>query len=81
MAENDRPAFSETDKALVRILQEDLPLTSEPYARIARSLGMTEKQVLQRVGNWCEQGVIRRFGASVRHRQVGYKATGKRSIK
>ena len=74
MAEDDRPAFSETDKALVRILQEDLPLTSEPYARIARSLGMTEKQVLQRVGSWCEQGVIRRFGASVRHRQVGYKA-------
>ncbi|MFC1614724.1 AsnC family transcriptional regulator [Gemmatimonadota bacterium] len=73
MAENQDTSFSETDKALVRILQEELPLTSEPYAEIAGRLGLEEKEVIERVGRWCEQGVIRRFGASVRHRRMGYK--------
>ena len=74
MAENGDFIFSETDKALIRILQEDLPLVPEPYAEIAGRLGMTEEEVLARVRRWRTQGVIRRFGASVRHRQMGYKA-------
>ncbi|MBN2288829.1 MAG: AsnC family transcriptional regulator [Candidatus Glassbacteria bacterium] len=67
-------SLSETDRALIRILQEDLPLAAEPYAEIAGRLGLTEEEVLERVRRWCDQGVIRRFGASVRHRRVGYKA-------
>jgi len=74
LAEKSGTFFSEADKALIRILQEDLPLVAEPYAEIAVRLGMSEEEVLERVERWCEQGVIRRFGASVRHRQVGYKA-------
>ena len=74
MAENGGLIFSETDRALISILQEDLPLVPEPYAEIAGRLGMTEEEVLARVRRWRTQGVIRRFGASVRHRQMGYKA-------
>jgi DNA-binding Lrp family transcriptional regulator len=74
LAENGGLIFSETDRALIRILQEDLPLVPEPYAEIAGRLGMTEEEVLARVRRWRTQGVIRRFGASVRHRKMGYKA-------
>ena len=73
MAGNPDTFFSETDKALIRILQEELPLTSEPYAEIAEKLGLEEKEVIESIRRWCEEGIIRRFGASVRHRRMGYK--------
>jgi len=63
-----------TDKKLICILQEDLPLCSEPYREIAERLGMEHTEVIEKVGRWVEKGVIRRFGATLYHQVVGYKA-------
>jgi len=66
--------LSLTDKKLIRILQEDLPLCSEPYGEIAESLGIEHAEVIEKIGRWVEQGVVRRFGATLYHQRVGYKA-------
>lgn len=66
--------LSGKDKALIRVLQEDLPICPEPYHEIARRLGMNPDEVISKVRVWTESGVIRRFGASVRHRSMGYKS-------
>lgn len=66
--------FSEKEKELIKILQEDLPLCPEPYRQIADSLGLSEEEVLETIRRWKEEGVIRRFGATVRHHEVGYQA-------
>ena len=66
--------LSVTDKKLIRILQEELPLCPEPYREIARRVGLEQAEVIERVGRWVEQGVIRRFGATLYHQRVGYRA-------
>jgi DNA-binding Lrp family transcriptional regulator len=66
--------FSEKEKELIKTLQQDLPLCPEPYRQIADCLGLKEEEVLETIGRWKDEGVIRRFGATVRHHEVGYQA-------
>ncbi|MHB1390596.1 MAG: siroheme decarboxylase subunit beta [Thermoleophilia bacterium] len=66
--------FTEQERALVRYLQEDIPLSPRPFAEIGQAVGMTEDEVLERVRQWTEDGTIRRFGAMVRHQRLGYRA-------
>ncbi|MFC1544681.1 Lrp/AsnC family transcriptional regulator [Gemmatimonadota bacterium] len=68
------PVLSEKDKKLIRLLQESLPLVARPYSRIAEEVGISERDVLEKVSGWVETGIIRRFGATVRHQRMGYSA-------
>lgn len=67
-------AFSEQEQQLVRLLQDDIPITPAPFAEIGAAVGMTEDEVVSRVKEWLADGTIRRFGAMVRHQRLGYKA-------
>jgi len=62
------------DSALLAAIEDGLPLESRPYTRIAERLGATEEDVLGRLASLQQQGVIRRFGVIVRHRELGYTA-------
>lgn len=68
--------LTELDKKLIRVLQEDLPVTSRPYAAIAEQVGLSEEEVVERVKKYLEEGYIRRFGVALRHREVGFTANG-----
>jgi DNA-binding Lrp family transcriptional regulator len=59
---------------LLAALQEGLPLVSRPYAELGRRAGLSEAEVIERIGRWTEAGVIKRFGVIVRHRTLGYRA-------
>jgi len=39
-------------------------------------VGMEQEEVLQQIRQWKEDGTIRRFGASVRHQQIGFTTNG-----
>lgn len=69
-------AFEDWELRLLRVLEGPLPLVSRPFAEIAEKSGVTEEQVLQRTKAWVADGTIRRFGARVNHRSVGYAANG-----
>ena len=56
------------------MLQDDIPLSPRPFAVIGEALGMTEEEVLAKVNEWLRNGMIRRFGAMVRHQKLGYIA-------
>ncbi len=74
-----RPApaeLSEKDRAIIRRLQEGLPLTERPFAQIADELDIPEDVLLQIVNAWVDERIIRRFGAVVNHRKLGYSANG-----
>lgn len=62
------------ERELVSILQEGLPLISEPYRRIAEHLGLAEAELLEIIGRWLETGIIKRFGLVLRHHELGYTA-------
>lgn len=66
--------FSRQEQELVRLLQDDIPITFSPFAGIGAAVGMSEDEVLARVREWLDDGTIRRFGAMVRHQRLGYKA-------
>jgi DNA-binding Lrp family transcriptional regulator len=68
------PVLSDKDKKLIRLLQESLPLIENPYAALADQVGMSEAEVLEKVRGWVDAGIIRRFGATVRHQRMGYSA-------
>lgn len=53
-------------------MQADLPDSLTPYADIAREVGTSEEAVLELLRSLKEEGVIRRFGASIKHQRTGW---------
>ncbi|MTV47483.1 AsnC family transcriptional regulator [Heliobacillus mobilis] len=68
--------LTEVDKKLIRLLQDDLPVTSRPFAALAEQVGLTEEEVIARTKEYQEKGYMRRFGVALRHREVGFTANG-----
>ena len=67
-----RVQTDEKDRAILKMLQDDLPVTERPYAEIADALAITQEDVLTRILRMKEEGLIRRVGAILRHNRAGY---------
>jgi siroheme decarboxylase len=65
---------SESDKIMIRVLQQDLPLIGEPFSQWARLAGVTEAELLAAACDFLDRGVMRRFAAVLHHRQAGFAA-------
>lgn len=70
--ENGSIPLSNPDKKMIRLLQEDLSVTKEPFAQMAEKAGCSEGAILQKADEFLERGVMRRFAAILRHKQAGY---------
>jgi DNA-binding Lrp family transcriptional regulator len=68
--------LDETDLAIMRATQAGLPLTPQPYQRIAEQLGLTAEVVMKRMVAMQKQGIIRRIGAIPNHYKLGYRFNG-----
>ncbi len=66
--------LSDRDLVLVAALCDGLPLSPRPYAALGTAIGMDESEVLDRIAAMAANGVIRRLGIVVRHRELGYRA-------
>ena len=67
---------TEEEKDYIRELQKDLEIVERPFLKSAQKLGITEEQLLDKVKHYEEIGVMRRFAAILRHREVGFTANG-----
>ncbi|TBR10926.1 MAG: Lrp/AsnC family transcriptional regulator [Candidatus Nitrosotenuis sp.] len=67
---------TEDDKEFIRQLQKDLEVVDRPFLQAAKNLGMTEDQVFESLKNYEKIGVMRRYAAILRHRDVGFTANG-----
>jgi DNA-binding Lrp family transcriptional regulator len=54
--------ISDIDRKLINSLQDDLPLTSHPFAAIAEELGLSEEDVIDRTRRLRDDGLLTRFG-------------------
>jgi DNA-binding Lrp family transcriptional regulator len=63
------------DKAILGIIQSEFPITERPYADIGEQIGMKEDEVLARVQNLAQQGIIRRIGANFQSKRLGWHST------
>lgn len=68
--------LDDTDLAIMHATQAGLPLTPQPYQRIAEQLGLTAEIVMTRMAAMQEQGIIRRIGAVPNHYKLGYRFNG-----
>lgn len=64
--------FSEAERAILRIVQDNLSHSLTPYADIARETGVSEDTVLELLRRLKADGAIRRFGASIKHQKTGW---------
>lgn len=66
--------LTDLDKRIIASIQGDIPITEQPYLEIAEQLGISEDLLLERLKLLCNKGIIRRFGATLRHQKSGYQA-------
>jgi DNA-binding Lrp family transcriptional regulator len=66
--------LTDLEKQVIALVQGDLPVSSHPYEEIASRIGTPEDLVLKTLKDLCDRGVIRRFGATIRHQRSGFKA-------
>lgn len=53
---------TQSEKLLLNLLQEGLPVTDEPYAPIAAQTGFTSQEILTYIEQWLKDGTLSRFG-------------------
>lgn len=63
------------DKALLNIVQTNLPLEKRPFALLAQQLGTDEQTVLSRLRYLKDNGYIRRIGPFFDSQKLGYQGT------
>ncbi|HWR88272.1 MAG TPA: hypothetical protein VN277_07625 [Acidiferrobacterales bacterium] len=63
--------LTDIERRLLNDWQQHFPLSSTPYADIARELGVNEEEVLQTLTRLQAQGSISRIGAVLRPNTVG----------
>jgi DNA-binding Lrp family transcriptional regulator len=80
LLDNFRPSFlyppmlTDLEKKIIAAVQGDLPVTPRPYRAIAEKIGIPEDVLLDIVSGFAERGVMRRFGATLRHQKSGFGA-------
>ena len=66
--------LTKLEKTIIASIQEDIAVTARPYLEIASKLGVSEKALLETLQSLCERGIIRRYGATLRHQKTGFTA-------
>jgi siroheme decarboxylase len=66
--------ISEDDKAAIRALQEDIPLTPRPFDLWGRQVGLSYEELLDRAFDLQRRKIMRRFSAVLYHRKAGFRA-------
>jgi len=62
------------DSSLISAIQGGLALCERPFDVVARQIGQSESQVIERIQALLRDGTIKRFGVVVRHHELGYRA-------
>jgi len=67
--------MDELDYRILDALQNEFPLSERPYEILAEKLEISGDELWRRVQGLVEDGVIRRMGASLDSRKLGYSST------
>jgi siroheme decarboxylase len=75
-AELEPQPYDERDVAVIRALQGDMAVVSEPYASAAAEVGLSHDAFLAQLAAMQERGLLRRVAAILYHRRAGFSANG-----
>jgi DNA-binding Lrp family transcriptional regulator len=62
----------DTVEKILKKLPSDFPLTENPYKEIASRIGISEDELIERLKDLKNEGVIRRIAAILYHRKASY---------
>ena len=66
--------LTDLEKKIISLLQTDIPVVKRPFNTMAKQIGITEDKFLSVLKNLDKKGMIRRFGATLKHQNSGFKA-------
>lgn len=72
---NNNHFNDDLDRMLINRLQTDFPVSVRPYRDIGDEIGLSEDEVIERLSRLRESGVIRRIGANIVPKKIGYTST------
>ncbi|HTY21586.1 MAG TPA: Lrp/AsnC family transcriptional regulator [Desulfomonilaceae bacterium] len=67
--------MDQRDRELLNEIQAGFPVEPHPYRVLGQRISMDEEEVLVRIARLKKEGIIRRLGASVDSRQIGFVST------
>lgn len=74
MKPRSKRTFSDLEKRIIYEMTGDLPVRPDPFAPVAARLGIPQRKLLALIKRLQREGYIRRFGATLRHRNSGFAA-------
>ncbi len=63
------------NRRILQELQDNFPLEENPYARVAERLDISKEELWERIQHMLDEGVIRRMGASIDSKKIGFRST------
>lgn len=63
--------LDEVDKSILNLIQLDFPLDPHPFEKLGKQLGISEEDLLERMGRLSREGAIRRIGPVINTKRVG----------
>lgn len=64
--------LTEEERAILRVVQTDMPLSADPWAEVAQRAGVAREQVLATLRKAAQAGLIHRIGPVFNHRRMGW---------
>ena len=66
--------FTQNDIAIIKEVQEDLPLVSNPFQEIGKKLNLNSEEIINNLKVFNKAGIMRRVAAILHHRKAGFRA-------
>lgn len=64
--------LSKTEIKIAKYIQGDIPLVKRPFKCIGEKIGISEENVVDGIKGLMKRGIIRKFGAALRHHMAGF---------
>lgn len=77
---NKSQQLNDLERRLLNDYQQQLPLSTTPYADMARELDVSEQEVIQTLQRLHDQGVVSRVGAVFRPNSIGASTLAAMSV-
>lgn len=67
--------MDELDKKILNLIQKEFPLEPRPFLELAKKFSLSEEELISRIQNMKEGGIIRRIGAVLDSKALGFFST------
>lgn len=72
----NKKTVDKLDKKIIKAFEKNIPLTLNPYQKIAENLNIEKDELLSRLKQLKERKILKRVSAILHHRDSGYRANG-----